>query len=614
LLYQEKMRNIAVVAHVDHGKTTLIDKMLKESSTSRDSQMMPERAMDSDDLEKERGITILSKCTGLNYKNYKINIVDTPGHGDFGSEVERVLAMVDGVLLLVDAFDGPMPQTRFILKKCFEYNLKAVLVINKIDRPGARPKEVLDMVYELFMELGGEDVNLDFPVIYASAKEGYATADLEENIEEVRKNGLTALFEAIVNSLPHPAILNKTDLEFLVTSIGHDDFLGATAIGIVKSGKLKSNEQIYLYNINEELVKTKPNKMFVFEGLTKIETDEIQEGDIALVAGVTGVKAGDYLVKDKPVNPLQRIKIDEPVILVNFIVNKSPFAGKEGKMVTTRQLRERLHKEILNNVGLKVADTSDETVFDVYGRGLLHLSILIEKMRREGFEFAISKPRGVIKEIDGKKMEPYELLYITIKDEFTGPILERLSGMKGQLLDMTKDDKGMTYLEFKIPSRGIMGFHNEFLTMTKGTGTMHHNFYNFEEYAFDISPRKNGVMISMETAEANSYGLYNLQDRGSLFVNPQDEVYEGMIIGQHSKPGDITVNPCKKKQLTNMRSKASDEMIALTPPIKLSIEYALEFIEDDELIEFTPKSIRLRKILLTESDRKKGKSSKSGGK
>ncbi len=612
MLYQEKMRNIAVVAHVDHGKTTLIDKMLKESSTSRDSQMLPERAMDSDDLEKERGITILSKCTGLNYKNYKINIVDTPGHGDFGSEVERVLAMVDGVLLLVDAFDGPMPQTRFILKKCFEYNLQVVLVINKIDRPGARPKEVLDMVYELFMELGGEDVNLDFPVIYASAKEGYATNDLEEDIEKVKKNGLTPLFEAIVNSLPHPAVLNKTDLEFLVTSIGHDDFLGATAIGIVKSGKLKSNDQIYLYNINEELVKTRPNKMFVFEGLTKIETEEIQEGDIALVAGVTGVKAGDYLVKDKPVNPLQRIKIDEPVILVNFIVNKSPFAGKEGKMVTTRQLRERLHKEILNNVGLKVADTSDETVFDVYGRGLLHLSILIEKMRREGFEFAISKPRGVIKEIDGKKMEPYELLYITIKDEFTGPILERLSGMKGQLLDMTKDDKGTTYLEFKIPSRGIMGFHNEFLTMTKGTGMMHHNFYNFEEYAFDISPRKNGVMISMETAEANSYGLYNLQDRGSLFVRPQDEVYEGMIIGQHSKPGDITVNPCKKKQLTNMRSKASDEMIALTPPIKLSIEYALEFIEDDELIEFTPKSIRLRKILLTESDRKKG--SRSGGK
>ncbi len=611
MLYQEKMRNIAVVAHVDHGKTTLIDKMLKESSTSRDSQMLPERAMDSDDLEKERGITILSKCTGLNYKNYKINIVDTPGHGDFGSEVERVLAMVDGVLLLVDAFDGPMPQTRFILKKCFEYNLKVVLVINKIDRPGARPKEVLEMVYELFMELGGEDVNLDFPVIYASAKEGYSTTDLKENIEDVKKNGLKALFEAIINSLPHPAILNKSDLEFLVTSIGHDDFLGATAIGIVKSGKLKSNDQIYLYNINDELVKTRPNKMFVFEGLTKIETDEIQEGDIALVAGVTGVKAGDYLVKDKPVNPLQRIKIDEPVILVNFIVNKSPFAGKEGKMVTTRQLRERLHKEILNNVGLKVSDTNDETVFDVYGRGLLHLSILIEKMRREGFEFAISKPRGVIKEIDGKKMEPYELLYITIKDEFTGPILERLSGMKGLLLDMTKDDKGITYLEFKIPSRGIMGFHNEFLTMTKGTGTMHHNFYKFEEYAFDISPRKNGVMISMETAEANSYGLYNLQDRGSLFVSPQDELYEGMIVGQHSKPGDITVNPCKKKQLTNMRSKASDEMIALTPPIKLSIEYALEFIEDDELIEFTPKSIRLRKRLLTESDRKKG--SRSGG-
>lgn len=603
--FQEKIRNIAVVAHVDHGKTTLIDKMLKESISKRDFEALSERAMDSDELEKERGITILSKCTGIKYKDYRINIVDTPGHGDFGSEVERVLAMVDGVLLLVDAFDGPMPQTRFILKKCFEYNLHVLLVINKIDRPGARPEEVLEMVYDLFLELGGENVNLDFPVIYASAKEGYAIKDLSIQGEDRFKDKLNPLFDAIIDYIPHPPILNKPGLEFLVTSIGHDDFLGATAIGIVKSGSLKVNDQVYLYNAKDELVKTKPNKIFLFDGLKRLETNEINEGDIALVAGLTGVNAGDYIVNDKPISPLQRIKIDEPVILVNFIVNKSPFSGKEGKLVTTRQLRERLFKEVSNNVGLKVVETGDETVFDVYGRGLLHLSILIEKMRREGFEFAVSKPRGVIKEVDGKKMEPYELLYITVKDEFTGSILDRLSSMKGALLDMTKDDKGNTYLEFNIPSRSIMGFHNEFLTMTKGTGTMNHNFYKFDEYAYDISPRKNGVMISMENGEANSYGLFNLQDRGSMFVAPQDEVYEGMIIGIHSKPGDITVNPCKKKQLTNMRSKASDEMITLTPPIKLTIEYALEFIEDDELAEFTPKSIRLRKKLLSESDRKK---------
>ena len=603
--FQEKIRNIAVVAHVDHGKTTLIDKMLKESISKRDFEALSERAMDSDELEKERGITILSKCTGIKYKDYRINIVDTPGHGDFGSEVERVLAMVDGVLLLVDAFDGPMPQTRFILKKCFEYNLHVLLVINKIDRPGARPEEVLEMVYDLFLELGGENVNLDFPVIYASAKEGYAIKDLKIQGEDRFKDKLNPLFDAIIDYIPHPPILNKQGLEFLVTSIGHDDFLGATAIGIVKSGKLKVNDAVYLYNAKDELVKAKPNKIFLFDGLKRVETGEINEGDIALVAGLTGVNAGDYVVNDKPVSPLQRIKIDEPVILVNFIVNKSPFSGKEGKLVTTRQLRERLFKEVSNNVGLKVVETGDETVFDVYGRGLLHLSILIEKMRREGFEFAVSKPKGVVKEVDGKKMEPYELLYITVKDEFTGSVLERLSSMKGNLLDMTKDDKGNTYLEFVIPSRSIMGFHNEFLTMTKGTGTMNHNFYKFDDYAYDISPRKNGVMISMENGEANSYGLFNLQDRGSMFVAPQDEVYEGMLIGIHSKPGDITVNPCKKKQLTNMRSKASDEMITLTPPIKLTIEYALEFIEDDELVEFTPKSIRLRKKLLSENDRKK---------
>ena len=603
--FQEKIRNIAVVAHVDHGKTTLIDKMLKESISKRDFEALSERAMDSDELEKERGITILSKCTGIKYKDYRINIVDTPGHGDFGSEVERVLAMVDGVLLLVDAFDGPMPQTRFILKKCFEYNLHVLLVINKIDRPGARPEEVLEMVYDLFLELGGENVNLDFPVIYASAKEGYAIKDLKIHGEDRFKDKLNPLFDAIIGFIPHPPILNKPSLEFLVTSIGHDDFLGATAIGIVKSGKLKVNDSVYLYNAKDELVKAKPNKMFLFDGLKRLETAEINEGDIAMVAGLTGVNAGDYVVNDKPVSPLQRIKIDEPVILVNFIVNKSPFSGKEGKLVTTRQLRERLFKEVSNNVGLKVVETGDETVFDVYGRGLLHLSILIEKMRREGFEFAVSKPKGVIKEVDGKKMEPYELLYITVKDEFTGSVLERLSSMKGNLLDMTKDDKGNTYLEFVIPSRSIMGFHNEFLTMTKGTGTMNHNFYKFDDYAYDISPRKNGVMISMENGEANSYGLFNLQDRGSMFVAPQNEVYEGMLIGIHSKPGDITVNPCKKKQLTNMRSKASDEMITLTPPIKLTIEYALEFIEDDELVEFTPKSIRLRKKILSENDRKK---------
>ena len=603
--FQEKIRNIAVVAHVDHGKTTLIDKMLKESISKRDFEALSERAMDSDELEKERGITILSKCTGIKYKDYRINIVDTPGHGDFGSEVERVLAMVDGVLLLVDAFDGPMPQTRFILKKCFEYNLHVLLVINKIDRPGARPEEVLEMVYDLFLELGGENVNLDFPVIYASAKEGYAIKDLKIQGEDRFKDKLNPLFDAIIDFIPHPPILNKPGLEFLVTSIGHDDFLGATAIGIVKSGKLRVNDSVYLYNAKDELVKTKPNKMFLFDGLKRLETAEINEGDIAMVAGLTGVNAGDYVVNDKPVSPLQRIKIDEPVILVNFIVNKSPFSGKEGKLVTTRQLRERLFKEVSNNVGLKVVETGDETVFDVYGRGLLHLSILIEKMRREGFEFAVSKPKGVIKEVDGKKMEPYELLYITVKDEFTGSVLERLSSMKGNLLDMTKDDKGNTYLEFVIPSRSIMGFHNEFLTMTKGTGTMNHNFYKFDDYAYDISPRKNGVMISMENGEANSYGLFNLQDRGSMFVAPQNEVYEGMLIGIHSKPGDITVNPCKKKQLTNMRSNASDEMITLTPPIKLTIEYALEFIEDDELVEFTPKSIRLRKKILSENDRKK---------
>ncbi|CAG0992332.1 translational GTPase TypA [Geobacter sp.] len=596
---QERIRNIAIIAHVDHGKTTLVDAMLKHAGVFRENEAITERVMDSNDLEKERGITILAKNLSVHHGRYKINIIDTPGHADFGGEVERVLKMVDSVLLLVDALDGPMPQTRFVLKKSLDLGLKPIVVINKIDRPGARADEVVDMVFDLFCELNAKDEQLDFPIVYTSAKLGYAKLDLASE-----SNSMEPLFAVIESNVHPPAGDPKAPFQLLVTNIDYNDYIGRIATGKIFNGSVKAGEQVALVRRDGSVVRGRISKLLGYEGLKQVEIAEACTGDIVTVAGFDEVGIGETLAAaDNPV-ALPYVSIDEPTIAMNFIVNSSPFAGKEGKFVTSRNIRDRLDKELRTNVSLRVEDTGNADTFKVSGRGELHLSILIENMRREGFEMAVSKPEVIMREIDGKKMEPMEYLVVDVPSEFQGAIIEKMGPRKGEMTSMQPMGETVR-LEFIVPARGLIGLRGELLTDTRGTAVMTHTFHDYAPYKGDIPGRKNGVLIAMENGETTAYSLDGLQPRGILFIGPGTEVYGGMVIGQHAKDNDLDVNPCKGKKLTNVRASGSDDAIKLTPPRILTLEQALEFIDDDELVEVTPQSIRLRKKELDPNRRKR---------
>jgi GTP-binding protein len=596
---QESIRNIAIVAHVDHGKTTLVDQMLRQSGTFRTNEVVRERVMDSEDLEQERGITILAKNTAIKYKDTKINIVDTPGHADFGGEVERVLTMVDGVLLLVDAFEGCMPQTRFVLKKALGLKKRVMVVINKIDRQGARPEAVVDGVIDLFIELGADDDQLEFPVVYASAKEGTASINPEGEEKDI-----SALFDAILEFIPPPEGEPDGPLRFLISNIDYDEYLGRIAIGRIERGTAVRGMQAVLCKNDGSTQNVKITKLFEFSGLKRRETESARLGDIIAIAGIPDVNIGETVCDPEHIEPLPFVKIDEPTVSMNFMVNTSPFAGQEGKWVTSRNLRERLMRELETNVSLRVEETDSTDSFKVSGRGELHLSILIETMRREGYEFAVSRPRVILKEENGKTLEPYELLMIDVPGDYTGVVMEKLSVRKAELVDM-KSEEGNTRLEFNIPARGLIGYSGEFMTDTKGNGVMNHIFSGYREWAGDIPERTRGSLIAHERGVATTYGLFNAQERGRLFIGPGVEVYEGMIVGENARLEDIVINVCKKKQMTNMRASGSDEALKLTPPSVLSLEQSLEFIAEDELVEVTPKSIRLRKAILSKGDRAK---------
>jgi GTP-binding protein len=596
---QELIRNIAIIAHVDHGKTTLVDAMLKHAGVFRENEAITERVMDSNDLEKERGITILSKNLSVHHGRYKINIVDTPGHADFGGEVERVLTMVDSVLLLVDALDGPMPQTRFVLKKSLDLGLKPIVVINKIDRPGARPDEVVDMVFDLFCELNAKDEQLDFPIVYTSAKLGYAKLDITSE-----STSMEPLF-AVVESNVHPP---KGDInapfQMMVTNIDYNDYIGRIATGKIYSGKVKTGETLALIKRDGTISKARISKLLGYEGLKQVEIAEAVTGDIVTIAGFDEVGIGETLASAEAPTPLPYVAIDEPTISMNFIVNNSPFAGREGKMVTSRNIRERLDKELRTNVSLRVEDTENADTFKVSGRGELHLSILIENMRREGFEMAVSKPEVIYRDLDGKKLEPMEYLVVDVPSEFQGAIIEKMGPRKGEMTSMQPMGEFIR-LEFIIPARGLIGLRSEVLTDTRGTAVMTHTFHDYAPFKGEIPGRKNGVLIAMEHGETTGYSLDGLQPRGILFLGPGYEVYGGMIIGQHAKDNDLDVNPCKGKKLTNVRASGTDDALKLAPPRILTLEQALEFIDDDELVEVTPKSIRLRKKELDPTRRKR---------
>ena len=601
LTRRDDIRNIAIIAHVDHGKTTLVDAMLKQSGIFRENQMVEERVLDSNQLEREKGITIMAKNTAIMYKGIKINIIDTPGHADFGSEVERALVMADGVLLVVDAYEGPMPQTKFVLRKALQLKLKPVVVINKIDRPFARPYEVLDKVLDLFIELGADEDQLDFPYVFASAKEGIAKFDLEDE-----SHNLEPLFEMIINNIPAPTGEIDAPFQMIVTSIDYDNYLGRIAIGKVVRGSVKLNQQVAVCTKEEGVLqKTRVTKLYQFEGLKRVECNEAKLGDIVAIAGIDGINIGQTVADAENPEVLEFIKIDEPTISMIFSTNDSPFAGKEGEYVTSRHLRERLFKELERNVGLKVEETNSPDSFKVSGRGELHLAILIETMRREGYEFQVSKPQVITKIVNGELYEPYEYLIIDVPEEFMGTVMEKLGPRRAQLQNMTILNDGFMRLEFIIPARGLIGFSSEFLTDTKGNGIMNHVFYDYMPYAGDIPERNRGALIAFETGEAVTYGLYNAQERGRLFIGPGTQVYEGMIVGESSRPEDIVVNVCKKKHLTNMRSATADEALRLTPPLQLSLEECIEFLAEDELLEVTPKSLRLRKKILNHEMRKK---------
>ena len=598
------LRNIAIIAHVDHGKTTLVDQLLRQSGTFRENQHVDTRVMDSNDLEKERGITILAKNCAVEYEGTHINIVDTPGHADFGGEVERVLSMVDSVLLLVDAVEGPMPQTRFVTRKALALGLKPIVVVNKIDRPGARPEWVINATFELFDKLGATEEQLDFPVVYASALNGYASL-----ASDVREGTMKPLFDAVLEHVPVRDDDPDGPLQFQISSLDYSSYVGKIGIGRISRGRIKALQDVIIMNgPGSTPIKARINQVLNFRGLERVIVDEAIAGDIVLINGIDELGIGTTVCAPDTPDALPMLTVDEPTLTMNFMVNNSPLAGCEGKYVTSRQLRERLDRELKANVALRVAPTDDDTIFEVSGRGELHLTILIENMRREGFELAVSRPRVVFKMVDGVRHEPFELLSVDVEETNQGGVMEELGRRRGDLQDMQPDGKGRVRLEYRIPARGLIGFQGEFMTLTRGTGLMSHIFDEYAEVDTskgEMAGRRNGVLISQDDGAAVAYAIWKLQDRGRMFVVHNDPVYEGMIIGIHSRDNDLVVNPIKGKQLTNVRSSGTDEAVRLVPPIQMSLEYAVEFIDDDELVEITPKSIRLRKRHLKEHERKK---------
>lgn len=597
---REDVRNIAIIAHVDHGKTTLVDELLKQSGIFRQNEAVQDRVMDSNDLEKERGITILSKNTAIHYNGIKINIVDTPGHADFGGEVERILTMVDGVLLLVDAFEGCMPQTRFVLSKALALNKKVLVVINKIDRPGARPAEVIDEVLDLFIELGANDDQLEFPVVYASARDGYASLD-----PNVREDDMRPLFEEIIKEIEAPEGDVDAPLQCIFSSLDYDDYIGRIGVGRVKRGTVKVNDKVVLCKQDGTRENVKISRLYQFDGLKRVEVQSAAAGDIICVSGITDLNIGETICDPDNVEPLPFVKIDEPTLSMNFMVNDSPFAGQEGKFVTSRNLRDRLFKEVETNVSMRVEETDSTDCFKVSGRGELHLSILIETMRRQGYEFQVSRPQVITKYENGKLLEPIELLIIEVPEEYVGNVMQKIGSRRGELENMGTREGGSTHLEFRIPARGLIGYRSEFLTDTNGNGIMNNLFAGYEEYKGEIQTRERGSIVVHEAGETSAYGLFNTQDRGRLFVGPGVPVYEGMIVGECSKNEDIVCNVCKNKHLTNTRASGSDDALRLVPHTVLSLEQSMEFIGDDELVEITPKSIRLRKKILSKDLRLK---------
>ncbi|MDX8385481.1 MAG: translational GTPase TypA [Gallionella sp.] len=596
-----QLRNIAIIAHVDHGKTTLVDKLLSQAGSFSAHQRVAERVMDNDDLEKERGITILAKNCAVDYEGVHINIVDTPGHADFGGEVERVLGMVDGVLLLVDAVDGPMPQTRFVTKKALALGLRPIVVINKVDRPGARPDWVMDQTFDLFDKLGATDEQLDFPVVYASALNGYAMLDMAETSTDMRP-----LFDTVLKHVPAPSADDIDEpLQLQISALDYSSFVGRIGVGRVTRGRIKPGQDVMVMNGDQSSKKARVNQVLGFQGVERVLMDEAVAGDIVLINGIENIGIGVTLADMSRPEALPMPKVDEPTLSMNLMVNTSPLCGKEGKFITSRQIRDRLNKELLVNVALRVEETDNTDVFLLSGRGELHLTILLENMRREGFEMAVGKPRVVYREVNGEKCEPFEVLTVDVEEANQGSVMEELGRRRGDLQDMQPDGHGRVRLEYRIPARGLIGFQSEFMTMTRGTGIMAHVFDDYAPAKADMPGRRNGVLISAEKGDAVAYALWKLEDRGRMFVSPGDVLYEGMIIGVHSRENDLVVNPIKGKQLTNVRSSGTDEAVRLTPPIRLTMESAVEFIADDELVEITPQSVRIRKRFLTENERKR---------
>ena len=599
-MINDKIRNIAIIAHVDHGKTTLVDALLKQSHVFRENEQVDERIMDSNDLEKERGITILSKNTSVMYNGVKINIVDTPGHADFGGEVERVLKTVDGVLLLVDAFEGPMPQTREVLKKSLALNLKPIVVINKIDRPGSEPLKVVDKVLDLFIELDANEEQLEFPVIYASAKNGIAKMNLEDETDNVN-----CIFETIINEINAPKCDEEGPAQMLVSNIDYDDYVGRIAVGRVERGIMKVGMPVAICGKEDKITQGRISKVYTHMGLNKVEVEEGKAGDIIEIAGIPEINIGDTICDLNNPEKIPFVDIDEPTVSMTFSVNNGPLAGREGKFITSRHIRDRLYKELERNVSLRVKDTDSADSFEVSGRGELHLSVLIETMRREGFELLVSRPKVIIKEIDGVKCEPIENLVVNVPDDCIGNVIEKLGMRKAEMKNMEPAEEGHTKIEFRIPARGLIGYRTEFLTDTKGEGTMNHIFDCYEPFKGDVVARVRGTIVAFESGKSVTYGLYNAQDKGELFIGPGVEVYEGMIVGLNSRGEDLAINVCKEKHLTNTRASGSDDALRLVPPIQMSLEKAIEFIQDDELVEVTPKSIRLRKKILDSKERER---------
>lgn len=596
----QKIRNIAIIAHVDHGKTTLVDAMLKQSHVFRENEQVQERVMDSNDQEKERGITILSKNTSVMHEDIKINIVDTPGHADFGGEVERVLKTVDGVLLLVDAFEGAMPQTREVLKKSLALGLKPIVVINKIDRPGATPEKVVDQVIELFIELEASDEQLDFPVVYASAKNGIAKMDLSEETED-----LSCLFKTIINTIQAPNCDEEGPAQMLVSNIDYDDYVGRIAVGRIERGVIKNGMPVSICGKEDKITQGRIAKVYTHVGLNKVEVEEAKAGDIIELAGLADISIGDTICDFEHPEKIPFVDIDEPTVSMTFSVNNGPFAGREGQFITSRHIRDRLFKELERNVSLRVKETESPDSFEVSGRGELHLSVLIETMRREGFELMVSRPKVIFKEIDGVKCEPMEQLVVNVPDDCVGNVIEKLGKRKAEMTNMEPAEDGHTKIEFKIPARGLIGYRTEFLTDTKGEGTMNHIFDSYEPFKGEIQARVRGTIIAFENGKSVTYGLFNAQDKGDLFIGPGVEVYEGMIVGLNARGEDLAINVCKEKHLTNTRASGSDEALRLVPPIQMSLEKAIEFIQDDELVEITPENIRLRKKILDSKERER---------